>query len=42
MAVCKADSMSLYVVLATGLDRHFGSGYVSEPNRSQIGVPGRQ
>jgi len=30
------------VVLATGLDRHFGSGYGSEPNRSQIGGPGRQ
>jgi hypothetical protein len=30
------------LVLATGLDRHFGSGYGSEPNRSQIGCPGRQ
>jgi hypothetical protein len=29
-------------VLATGLDRHFGSGYGSEPNRSQIGGPGHQ
>jgi len=29
-------------VLATGLDRHFGSGYESEPNQSQIGGPGRQ
>jgi len=30
------------LVLATGQDHHFGSGYGSEPNRSQIGGPGRQ
>jgi len=35
-------SFILQLVLATGLDRHFGSGYGSEPNRSQIGGPGRQ
>jgi len=32
----------LLIVLATGLDRHFRSGYRSEPNRSQIGGPGGQ
>jgi hypothetical protein len=31
-----------YIVLAMGLDRHFGSTYGSESNRSQIGVPGHQ
>jgi len=29
-------------VLATGRDRHFGSGYGLELNRSQMGGPGRQ
>jgi len=38
--VTQCDCMPL--VLATGLDRHFGSGYGSEPNRRQIGGPGRQ
>ena len=27
-------------MLATGLDRHFGCGYGSEPNQSQICGPG--
>jgi len=30
------------VVLATILDRHFGSGSGSKPNRCQNGSPGRQ
>jgi len=34
--------MALWLVLATGPDHHFGSGYGSEPNWSQIGSPGRQ
>jgi hypothetical protein len=34
--------LGVEVVLATGLDRHFGSGYGSEQNRSQIGGLGRQ
>jgi hypothetical protein len=35
-------SIWIRLVLATGLGRHFGSGYGSEPNRSQIGGPGCQ
>ena len=38
---CAWCILYLALVLATGLDRHFGSGYRSEPNRSQIGGPGR-
>jgi len=30
------------LVLETGLDHHFGSGYGSEPNWSQIGGQGHQ
>jgi len=41
-SVIEVSSGSPRVVLAMGLDRHFGSGYGSEPNRSQICGPGRQ
>jgi len=36
------DCSAISAVLETGLDRHFGSVYGSEPNLSQIGGPGRQ
>jgi len=35
-------AMTATIVLATGLDRHFASGYRSEPNWIQIGSPGDQ
>jgi len=38
----KLTIYTLGLVLATGLDRHFGSGYGLEPNPSQIGGSGCQ